>query len=301
MTYDIIEVDSAMSHSYPLRTNDSYTYQVYTGGRYSIGRFEPGNEVKAMLAAGEDAFQIRDFEAARKYFIRASSLDSAFSVPYAYLGQCAYAQGDLDAAGIHLDRALQLNYWDFIAHLCRANVLLDKDHKREAAREAALAYILNPNEPLVRSETSRIFQACGLDFKEFSFAPNYALTKDGTRVTIRMSMPWLMYAVCKAIWAHEPGYRRSMDAQGSPEFNLLEEKECLLNLLVSLREMPRKDAKEPAMEALSDAFDAQMLEQFILVEMWLPREPLIIYTQPRALLEGLVDYVITVRGGKRLK
>ena len=62
--------------------------------------------------------------------------------------------------------------------------------------------------------------------------------------------------------------------------------------------MKRKDLRDPGVVALMDAMDERMLEQFIVVELWLHREPLIVYTQPKEMLPQLAEYVVNVRGKK---
>ena len=89
---------------------------------------------------------------------------------------------------------------------------------------------------------------------------------------MRFSEEWMMYVICKAIWKYEPGYRKKMGGVDT-EFDVEEEKECLLNLILSHRQINgKKKSKIKAINYLMRAVEKKMLIEFIFFEIWLPQE-----------------------------
>ena len=105
----------------------------------------------------------------------------------------------------------------------------------------------------------------------------------------------MLYVFCKALWKYEPNYHEELGG-GRSAFDMNEEKECLVNVVLAHdAEFGKKKSKVAAINALIKALDKKMLNAYIFMEIWIPQEPLIVFTQPMESIEELADYVIEIR------
>ena len=108
-----------------------------------------------------------------------------------------------------------------------------------------------------------------------------------------------MYAFCKALWVYEPSYHRELGG-GRSEFDMTQEKECLLNLALGNNGGHKgKAGKIIAIDALVRAIQMKRINEFIFMEEWLLMEPLIVYTQPREAILAIAEYVLQVRAPRK--
>jgi hypothetical protein len=95
------------------------------------------------------------------------------------------------------------------------------------------------------------------------------------------------------MWLGEQGHRELLTGNSVHHFTNIEEKECL-GLLVSSYASFRKDGKtpvEPELERLGSIIEAEMADEFVLVELGtrvLPRAPLFV---PEATRQRLKAYI----------
>ncbi|MEM7040530.1 MAG: hypothetical protein AAF570_26440 [Bacteroidota bacterium] len=279
--------------------NTEFTRQILKDNRVKIEDYPVDDEVVEFLNAGAELLEAGDLEAARSKYMELHEKHPDFSVPMTYIGLTYTRQEFYSEAEIWFEKAVEANYMDYLAHWWRAeNYLLAKE-LGHAASEIALAWVLNRNHEALPEAVQRIFKAAKLKFQPMDFEPNYRLQNAGNEVRMTFSEDWMMYAVCKALWRYEPGYRKKMGG-GDPEFNLMEEKECLLNLLLAHHKTNgKKKSKLKSVNILQRAVDGQFINEYIFFEVWLPQEPLIIFAQPRAAVELMAKYLIEIRGKKK--
>ena len=174
--------------------------------------------------------------------------------------------------------------------------MLNLKKKKEAVQEITVAWILNRNHPQIKPAVEKIYKASGKKFDDFEFEPRYSIEKaDNEVVNIQMEIEWMMYVFCKAMWKYEPDYHSEFGG-GRSEFDITEEKECLVNLIIAHQtEHGKKESKIPAINALIRATEAEMINAFIFMEIWIPIEPLIVYTQPKESIEEIAEYIQTIR------
>ncbi|MFN8393659.1 MAG: hypothetical protein U0176_03195 [Bacteroidia bacterium] len=73
-----------------------------------------------------------------------------------------------------------------------------------------------------------------------------------------------------------------------------------MNLLISHSRMNKgKKSKVPEINALERAVEHKHTMGYIFVEIWLPQQPIIVYTQSKEGIEEMVDYVLKIRGRKK--
>lgn len=287
----------ASTTSYPRGpVNSAFTFQeIQENGSLGIGTLALTEEAASFFDAAEEAFKEKKYTEAIEYYGKVLDLDPEFSIAATYVGQCHREAGDLDAAAKSFQLAIEINYHDYLAHWLLADVHLQNKDKKLAMREITLAWILNRNHPQIKAAVATIYKACGKKFDDFEFEPRFEMQQNEQVVQLFFEVDWLMYVYCKALWRFEPNYHEELGG-GRSAFEIEEEKECLLNVVIAHdAEFGKKKSKVPAINAVIRALDQKMLNPFIFMEIWIPQEPLIVYTQPMEAIEELADYVLEIR------
>jgi tetratricopeptide (TPR) repeat protein len=281
------------------KNNQPYTYQKIVDGQPTIASYEVDSVIKPLYVDAEKAFGEGDYAGARGKYLQIHELHPDMGVIVTYIGQTYESEKNFPEAVKWFKKAIEINFHDYMAHWFLADVLLTQKKEDEAAEEIALAYVLNRNHPAIHKALTVIFKEAGLKLDDFEFLPQYSLRKAGANVEIRFQQDWMMYAFCKALWKYEPNYHRELGG-GRPEFNMDEEKECLLNLAIGYERVNKgKKGKNEVINAVLRAVEQKYSTAFIFTEIWLQREPLIIYTQSKEAVQELAQYVLKVRGGKK--
>lgn len=299
MRYVVEVTDEALVPVREPRLNDVMIRSEVRDGERGIGRYAFAQGADTLFDAGERAFLEDDLYNARAYYLLALERMPDFAPAETFIGQTFMLQDLYKEAESWLEKAIDHNPSGYLARWFLADIHSKHGRHEEAVEQISTAYVLNRNNPRILEAMKRIYKAAGLKYQDFEFDPNYVVEKEGKEVRIRFSEDWMMYAFCKALWQHEPGYQMEMGG-GRGEFNMLEEKECILNLAMGHEAtIGRKKSKNPAINALLRAMDHAMINEFIFLEVWLRKEPLIIYTQPPEAIASLVQYVKEIRGKKR--
>lgn len=281
------------------KNNTPFTYQDVVDDEVKIGSYEVDSVIQPMYEAAEKAFMEGRPADARSKYLEVNALRPEMGIVLTYIGQTYEAEKNYAEAAKWFKRAIDVEFHDYMAHWFLADALLTLGQKDQAAAEISLAFVLNRNHPAIYKALTVIYKEAGLKLDEFEFLPQYGLRKAGSKVEIRFQEDWMLYAFCKALWRYEPGYHRELGG-GRPEFNMDEEKECLLNLAVAYERLNKgKKGKNEVINAVLRAFELKQSTAFIFTEIWLVKEPLIIYTQSKEAVQELAQYVMQVRGRKK--
>lgn len=298
LTYQVAEISNPDTELPRGTVNNPFSYQKIVDGQPRVGTYEFEGGVKAIFNEAEKAFTGGDDARATEYYRKAADMAPDYAVIHTFLGQSLARQGFIEEAIKSYRTAISLNYHDYMAHWFLADMLAEQKKKKEAAREISIAWVLNRNNPRIQSSLKRIYKMAGNKYQDFTFRPDYTVNMKGEKVSIEFREEWMMYAFCKAIWRHEPGYRKSM---GGPEgaFNIIEEKESLLNLMLNHQQIHgKKKSKVTEINFLKKSMENEYTYAFILCEIWLVQEPLIIYLQSKEAILDLANYVMDIRGEK---
>lgn len=297
-----VQLDPAFKAEAPERgdNNSPDLYQSNGEDGAGIGRYTLDSVSKPLFEKAEAAFAEGKFEEARTNYQAILSQQPDFAMLMTYTGQSYEAEKNYPEAIKWYRKAIDVNFHDYMAHWFLADDLYRLKKYDEAATEIATAWVLNRNHKTIRERMEVIFKAAGLKYDGFEFIPQYRLTKAKDLVEIRFTTEdWMLYAFCKALWRYEPGYHRELGG-GRSDFDINEEKECLMNLLISNSRMHKgKKSKVPEINALERAVEAKHTMGFIFVEIWLPQQPIIVYTQSKEGIIEMVDYVLEIRGRKK--
>lgn len=285
----------------PVQLGDNNTPFIYA--KEEEGEFIPAtyafDTLKPLFEAAEKDFATGKIVEARKAYLEIYAQRPDIAALATFIGQTYEHEGNAQEAIAWYRKAMATNFHDYMAHWFLADNLAKLKQYDEAAREIATAWVLNRNSTGIQESMVAIFKANKRKFADFDFEPNYRLRKGGSIVEILFSEDWMMYAFCKALWAYEPGYHKELGG-GRPDFDMTQEKECLLNLAMGYERVNNgKRGKNIAINILMDAILAHKINEFIFVEQWLRQEPLIAYTQPKEAIVSLADYVLTIRAPKK--
>ncbi len=283
-----------------LNRNDYYVTE--EDGNISVLEYEIDDDAKIHIDLAESHFRNRRFADARSEYYKVLEVSPEYYKVLTYIAQTYGMEGDLDKALEIYKQAIEKNRIDFLAHMLIADIFKLQGDYEKAAYHITYAQILNRNNPRINAWRQEIYSKAKMRKQsDFIFHPQIKLSadEDVTEVEILATQPWLLYSLAKAVWEYEPGYAESQ-GKAEGEFSMLEEKEAIVCLLTYLDNAKRKEKKKPEFAALQKALDASMLDEFIVYELWLLDYPWIAYGFSESFMNYLVDYVMHVRGGKKL-
>ncbi|MEM6273093.1 MAG: hypothetical protein AAF998_27010 [Bacteroidota bacterium] len=297
LDYSIEVVPERLPEPPLTQRNHSRLYQEVSGEGYQIAEYGLDSVDQAVYAAAERAYRAQDYGAARRAYLALLARNPEYGFVMTLVGECYKLTGESDSATVWYERAIAANFFDYLPHWFLASSLLERGESEAAAREIATAWTLNRNHNQLRAVAQQIFTQAGRKVEDFQFRSEAEVRRKGAQVVVEAREDWIAYGLCKAIWAFEPGIR---PANADENYCLPEEEECLLNLFaVWEADKDRKGMKSPLPRTLKRAIEERWLAEFVFFELWLPREPLIVYTQPREGIEAIARYVVEVRGQKK--
>jgi tetratricopeptide (TPR) repeat protein len=277
-----------------LNFNNVYREAKSDGQGFSVIPYELDSNVAVLVHAAEKEFARNQYAAAREKYQEALKADPSFFQIMTYIGQTYRLEGDLTKAMEWYEKTIEKNYIDYMAHWFLADLLFETGKLDRAVEEITIAKILNRNNPRIDLSYNQIYAKKKLKTDNWSFNPQVALDSTGAKqVRISFVQDWLGYALVKAAWRYEPGYKESMGETRSG-LSMTEEKEGILGLLTMIEEKNKK--KYPEIQALQLAFDKKHVHEYILYEIMLPRYPQLAYSLPTPVIEEIKTYVLEVRG-----
>lgn len=273
-------------------------YRVVTDSSIFTLKYNINEKAKPLLDKAEEYFEARDLNAALDYYKKTLEADPTQYYIMTYIGQMYGNMMENDEAIIWYKKAIASNYIDYMAHWFLADAyFVAKDYKK-AVDEIVIARILNRNNPRIKTAMDRIFEKAKLNTTDWCFNPQVKVTKTGeNEVSIEMGEKWTAYAMAKALWSYEPGYKESMGVKPD-SYSTLEERECLIAQLVGMENAKTKVNKDLQLKILKKAGETKHLNDYILYEIFLPRSPYSAYLLPEATILSIKDYVLNVRHAK---
>jgi len=247
----------------------------------------------------EDHFRNGEIEEARNMYLKVLESNPEYYRVITYVGQTYGIQKDWEKAKEWYQKVIDNNYIDYMAHWFLADVFKELGDKDAAVKEITIAQVLNRNNPRVAASLKNIYKMRKLEYDDWVFTPQMKVvhSKKNT-IELYYDEAWIGYCLVKAVWEFEPGYREYMGA-GEERYTIIEEKEAVINLYIGAS-LEKKNYKKQPFKALKKAIDSDMLDEFIIYEVMLLDYPSIAYNLPNELINIIADYVIRVRGGKKI-
>ncbi len=291
---EVVKYPPQLDHGLFLKKNSDGTHTISTYDEEYGGNKEYLDTFKA----AEKAYDEHQFSQARELYFKVLSVAPASSQVMTFIGQVYGHEGNDSLAEVWYRKAIEANYFDYMAHWFLADLCQDAGRKDEAMAEILVAQILNRNNPRLADSMERILKGSGMTYREWEFVPRYEVKDLGNNkasVKYDANRPeWMAYALCKALWQIEPGYRDSM-VKGTQEHPLMiEEKECVVNTLIGIQNSKR-ETKDPALQVAQKALDEKMFSEFLVYEVILPRYPRFAFNLSKTYFESVAKYVVKFR------
>lgn len=256
-------------------------------------------EIKKLRLKANDMLnrENADYKAIQKLLEKVLKLNPQHGEVMTQLGLTYFEMGEEDIARQWYEKAIHINPQDYYAHWQLAEALLYSGNVEEAKREIAIAHILNRNLPRLFLKMKDVFFISKTPYADWQFLPQYQISEpDNTRVAIDASGIWLTYALYKAVWKYEPNYAASMVNGAGQDLSQLEEMESLLGLYLTYATYtPQEGEVYPELDALGKAIENEMLEEYIMYEIILPRQPIYANYLDEAFMDRILKYLYTVR------
>lgn len=269
------------------RVLSDYTYlKSSPNGDSTLTTLPLSAEGNKVLNEGLDAFEKKDYETALKLYTRVHEMDPEYHHALTLIGDIHYFQGDLKQAMDWFQKAIDHNFADYAAHWFLADAQWKTGKREEAVRRMTTAHLLNVNHQMMRERLAAMRKEIKRPWDDWTFSPRYKVEKLEDKVKVTFQEDWLPYAIVKAVWAHEPGYK---EATAGPDYEKLivcmeEEKEGLLAMYVV-------HEKDRDFKTLRKIVDEGYVSEMIEYEILAGKAPEAIVLMPRDSFNRLVEYV----------
>ena len=218
-----------------------------------------------------------------------------------YLGSLYLENNQAERAIILLENVIEINDIDFEAHSLLAAAYMKTGQKKKALHQISLAHLLNRNHQKIIEILKVIYLENGLQYSNYVFEPKYKIEiTDSLNVSIQANeAPWKAYAACKGLWKHDIEYKKKMMNFANIELPKVEEKECLLNALLSYEQMETGKEAYPLLAYLGVSLENKMVDDFILYEIKSRDNPAMMSLLPKERLLEVMKYLTTIRVGQK--
>lgn len=290
-TYEFTEVREGIWPGFLRETHDPGIMLVTLEGEQKLLRPRLAPPEERFFKLGNAAFDQQEFEEARNYYLEVVERRPEYSVPYVMVGQTYWMEGEAAAAKKVLERALEINFYDYSAHWALSGVLNEMGETERAQEEIILAILLNINEEKLWESADSIFAKTGQVVDRWTFEPKFRIQESGGVVEIYFHPEWEVYALVRALWAYEKdseGEEVSADLQATHTF--LAELEAIESLAEAGAGSGKSGFGERVwfreMEA-ADGAGEEEIQHFVMVNVLLPRNPMMVFFQEKETLEAM--------------
>ena len=290
---------SVNSADYSKKLNYNNTFRVVTDSVFSTASYNVKVLSEPDLKKAEGYFQAKDYGNALKSYKTALKDDSTLFFVMTYIGQMYEKQRDNANSIYWYKKAISHNYIDYMAHWFLADNYISTGNLKNSIDEIVIARILNRNNQRIKKSMNSIFLKAKRDTTDWYFTPQTEITRNpDNSVRVAMNTKWTGYAMAKALWMYEPGYRETLGVK-KDEHSTLEDRECLNALLTTIENSKLKITKDPQLRILKEAAEKDLLDEYILFEIILPDNPYIAFQLSENTISGIKDYVLNVRNKRK--
>ncbi len=237
---------------------------------------------------------------ARKHLEKALIIEPSNSDLLNKMGRSYLLEKDYSSALYWFDKTLEFNSIDSDALLYSAMCHMGLSEKEKALDKITLAHIFNRNNPFILDTLIRMYEKNGKKYSTISFQPIFEVTQNKGNKNINIDFGhsvWAAYGAVKSLWIYEPGYREKMSKISIQDPEIIQEKEAVMNALITYEGLESEDKKEqfPLFELLSKISTKRQIDSFILYEIVSKKDPLILLLLTDKKLESLKNYILTYR------
>lgn len=275
-----------------LNSND--LYRVTTDSSIVTYHYNLKSEALPYFEQAEAFFTQRDLDSAMYYYEKVLEIDPSYYKVMTYIGQIYGTMKNFDLSKSWYKKSIESNYIDYMAHWFLADIYKMQGRIDSAVNEITIAMILNRNNPRIKIAQSDIYKLAKIKTNDWCFTPQVEISKENNRVKIKLDENWVGYGMAKALWLYEPGYKQSMGVEEN-HYSSLEDRECLLNLMVGLINAKTNIKNNPGLTTLKQAIENDYLNEYIFYEILLPDHPNVAYQLSNDFISRIKDYVLNIR------
>lgn len=299
LSYEINTIRKTIEcQDYSDKLNYHDSYRTTNDSGLSTYTIKANEEAKPLFDKAESFFQ-SNIDSALVYYKLALKADSSLYNVITYIGQVYEHKHDYKNAIDWYKKAISKNYIDYMAHWFLADNLFKMGDSKNAIDEIVIAQILNRNNQNIKKSLMNIFEKSKISTIDWCFNPQVEMEKvSDNKVSLSFNEKWIGYAMAKALWTYEPGYRESM-CVSKGDYSTLEDKECLISLLVGLENAKIKIKDDPQLMVLKEAAENDYLGAYILYEIVLPQTPFVAFQLPEQTILDIKDYILKIRNPKK--
>lgn len=279
-----VEVRTCPDAEGPLRV-------VEQDGRRKLVPWLTSPAASKLLAEGEKAFKAGDHIEAGARYMLATEKDPESITAHLFLGDVFLIGGkDPESALVYYKKAIALDPTFPSGHLFASTAYVQLGRKADAREEIIRALTYNPSYAPVW-KIAQNPQTWGIKpVRPHRFEPpkGYLGTKGpkGIDVYGGANGEWLGYALCKAVWANEPQFRKKRTEGG---WSLDEESACLQNQVASVYNATK--ALPPLEAHIREVASQDLLPGYILFEIVGRNCPLALRVMDDAMKRQVEGYV----------
>lgn len=271
----------------------SFLVQRKFGDTVRLRQYELNSDAQKILESAETAFQSQKSTEAREKYKQVLDKVPECSTIMDFIGQTYEHDGDFKTAAEWYRKAIEVNPIDYMGHWFLA-AAISRTNDSETVDEILTALVLNRNNPRLMDQLYEILRHMGYVYDDWHFVPKYKLEKVGDSVNVIYGgVDWVGYAMAKALWAAEPGFRPKSHPGDSLDMHTTEELEALAMIYQRESNTPADSGKstDEGIVNMAKALDKKLGGEFVLFELFLRKQPIASALLPHDTIHDLVQYV----------
>lgn len=301
LSYNVNAINMPIvSKDFSNRLNINNVYRVSTEAGLSILPYSMNEKAKSPFERAENHLKASNFKGALVWYRFTLMNDSSLFYVMTYVGQMYEKENDLDNAILWYKKAISKNYIDYMAHWFLADAYMVKNDIKNAVDEIVIARILNRNNPRIKASMVNIFDKDKRNTEDWNFTPQVNINKTvDNKINVSYNENWINYAMAKALWTYESGYKESMGVP-KDKYYTLEDQECLMSMVWEMEFAKNKIiTKDTQLTILKKAFFNKRINEYIMYEIVLPQSPSVAYQLTEEGIFNIKDYILNVRNTKK--
>jgi len=176
----------------------------------------------------------------------------------------------------------------------KAEILVRKKQYEEALQLAARARILQAAHPKIIGTFESVASRGGYRMELKLIRPNYLIVREGGKYIVEADGVWETFGMCRCLWDYSELYAMERGGDKGGRYNMQREQECLLAMLSQVRTNPEL-RKLPEVKLLERAIESGTLQEFVMVELFLPLQPALAFSFSNTQKQLLEAYLMNVR------
>ena len=255
--------------------------------------YDPKPAAKQAFQVGYDSFLKQDYEDALRKFSMAMKLDPGFHKVLLFIGDSHFMKGEYEKAIIYFSKLLEINPIDYLAAMYLADAYWKMGKLSEAKKYLIHSLILNVRNGETWAKLRGLGDVMGFEVEVDRFIP--LVLEGGSSGVVKMDNDvWKHYVTCKNVWKNDPNFFKEKTQLSAYKLTLAEETECTINLLEGLALEKKKNPKlqfPKSIERLQKISKANQLFNLILLELYLPKDPLMSANFKENQVNDLAHYI----------